>query len=84
MGSVAHPMERGGAQACSAADSAGGGAGGAGPSKKKRSATTVVDDDLAEVLDLVDKKSIKQQEKQGEVTTIRSSFIGPSHAAWCC
>ena len=33
--------------------------------KKKRSATAVYDDELMEVLDLVDKKSIKQQEKQG-------------------
>lgn len=52
--------------------------GGAPPQKKKRSATTVVDDDLAAVFDLVDKKTIKQQEKQGEVDQLLDLLNKPS------
>ena len=57
---------------------AAGGSGGGGERKKKRSATTVHDDELAEVLDLVDKKSIKQQEKQGEVDELLDLLNKPS------
>ena len=56
----------------------GGSAGGGAPAKKKRSATTVVDDDLAEVLDLVEKKSTKQHERQGEVDELLDLISKPS------
>ncbi len=45
---------------------------------KKRSATTVQDDELAEVLDLVDKKSIRQQEKQDEQDELLELLAKPS------
>ena len=50
--------------------SAGGTTVGGADGSKKRGATAVVDDELAEVLDLVDKKSIKQVEKQGETNEL--------------
>ena len=57
----------------------GGEAGGSGPGKgagKKRSATAV-HDELTEVLDLVDKKSIKQVEKQGQVDELLTRTLQP-------
>jgi len=70
----------------SAMNYGGGGGGGGGDgtpnavhkSTKKRSATAVHDDDLAEVLNLVDKKSIKQQEKQEEQDELLQLLAKPS------
>ena len=83
-GGPAHPPGAGGSAppggaAAAAAGAAGpAAAGGSAEPKRKRSATLVQDDELAEVLDLVDKKSIKQQEKQGEVDELLSLLSKPS------
>ena len=79
-GQAARPppaIDNGGAHGSAPAPSAPGASAGKGTGKK-RSATTVHDDELAEVFDLVDKKSTRQQALQEEQDQLLELLAKPS------